>query len=48
VHLLSREDGTFVNRLTTDGSAIVATPMLVGETLVVVTRTGTIFGFKPQ
>lgn len=48
VHLLSREDGTFVNRLTTDGSAIVATPMLVGETLVVATRTGTIFGFKPQ
>ena len=48
VHLLSREDGTFVNRLTTDGSAIVATPTLVGETLVVVTRSGTIFGFKPQ
>jgi len=48
VHLLSREDGTFVNRLTTDGSAIVATPLLVGETLVVATRTGTIFGFKPQ
>lgn len=48
VHLLSREDGTFVNRLTTDGSAIVATPTLVGETLVVVTRAGTIFGFQPQ
>jgi outer membrane protein assembly factor BamB len=48
VHLLSREDGTFVNRLTTDGSAIVATPTLVGETLVVVTRSGTIFGFQPQ
>jgi outer membrane assembly lipoprotein YfgL len=48
VHLLSREDGTFVNRLTTDGSAVVATPTLVGETLVVVTRTGTIFGFQPQ
>lgn len=48
VHLLSRQDGTFVNRLTTDGSAIVATPTLIGETLVVVTRSGTIFGFKPQ
>jgi outer membrane assembly lipoprotein YfgL len=48
VHLLSREDGTLVNRLTTDGSAIVATPTLVGETLVVVTRAGTIFGFQPQ
>ena len=48
VHLLSREDGTLINRLTTDGSAIVATPTLVGETLVVVTRAGTIFGFQPQ
>jgi outer membrane assembly lipoprotein YfgL len=48
IHLLSREDGTLVNRLTTDGSAIVATPILVGETLVVVTRAGTIFGFQPQ
>jgi hypothetical protein len=37
-----------MNRLTTDGSAIVATPTLVGETLVVVTRAGTIFGFQPQ
>ena len=48
VHLLSREDGTLMNRLTTDGSAIVTTPTLVGETLVVVTRAGTIFGFQPQ
>jgi outer membrane assembly lipoprotein YfgL len=48
VHLLSREDGSLMNRLTTDGSAIVATPTLVGETLVVVTRAGTIFGFQPQ
>ncbi len=48
VHLLSREDGTLMNRLTTDGSAIVATPTLIGETLVVVTRNGTIFGFQPQ
>ncbi len=48
VHLLSREDGALVNRLTTDGSAIISTPTLVGETLVVVTRSGTIFGFQPQ
>ncbi len=48
VHLLSREDGTLLNRLTTDGSAVVVTPTLVGETLVVVTRSGTIFGFQPQ
>lgn len=48
VHLLSRQDGSLLNRLTTDGSAIVAPPVLVGDTLVVVTRKGNIFGFQPQ
>ena len=48
VHLLSREDGSPLNRLTTDGSAVVAAPLLVGETLVVVTRNGGIFGFRPE
>ncbi len=48
VHLLSREDGSLLNRLSTDGSAIAATPALVGETLVVVTRSGGIFGFTPD
>ena len=48
VHLLSRQDGTVLNRLTTDGSGIAATPVLVGDTLVVVTRKGNIFGFQPQ
>ncbi|MES2980339.1 MAG: outer membrane protein assembly factor BamB [Pseudomonadota bacterium] len=48
VHLLSRTDGSLLNRLATDGSAIAATPVLVGNTLVVVTRSGGIFGFEPQ
>ena len=48
VHLLSREDGTPLTRLTTDGSAIAAAPFLAGDTLVVVTRSGGIFGFKPE
>ena len=48
VHLLSREDGSHLNRLSTDGSAIVAAPVLVGETLVVVTRNGGVFGFRPE
>lgn len=48
VHLLSREDGSLLNRLPTDGSAIATTPVLVGETLVVVTRAGGIFGFTPD
>lgn len=48
IHLLSREDGSLLDRLTTDGSAITAAPVLVGNTLVVVTRNGGIFGFVPE
>jgi outer membrane protein assembly factor BamB len=48
VHLLSRENGALLNRLTTDGSPIVAAPVLVGNTLVAVTRNGGIFGFVPE
>jgi outer membrane assembly lipoprotein YfgL len=48
VHLLSRQDGSVLNRLTTDGSGIAATPVLVGDTLVVVTRKGNVVGFQPQ
>ena len=48
VHLLSREDGSLLNRLSTDGSAIAAAPVLAGSTLVVVTRNGGIFGFQPE
>lgn len=48
VHLLSREDGTPLNRLSTDGSAVVAGPALAGDTLVVVTKSGGVFGFKPE
>lgn len=48
VHLLSREDGTPLNRLTTDGSPIVATPVLAGSTLVVITKNGGVFGYAPE
>lgn len=48
VHLLDREDGTLLTRLATDGSAIVAPPVVAGNTLVVVTRNGGVFGFVPQ
>ncbi len=48
VHMLSREDGSLLNRLATDGSAIAAAPVLAGNTLVVVTRNGGVFGFSPQ
>ncbi len=48
VHLLSREDGTLLNRLTTDGSAVAAAPVVAGNTLVVVTRKGGVYGFVPE
>ena len=48
IHLLSREDGTLVNRLITDGSAIAAAPVLAGNTVIAVTRSGSIFGFQPE
>jgi outer membrane assembly lipoprotein YfgL len=48
VHLLSRDDGKLLNRLTTDNSAIAAAPVLAGNTLVVVTKNGGVFGFVPQ
>jgi outer membrane assembly lipoprotein YfgL len=47
VHFLSREDGSPLNRVDTDGSAVVAAPVVAGDTLVVVTRNGGIFGFVP-
>ena len=48
VHLLSREDGAALTRVATDGSAVVAAPVLAAGTLIVVTRSGGIFGFKPE
>lgn len=48
VHFLSRQDGTPMGRVATDGSAIAAAPVLVGNTLVVVTRNGGVFGFRPE
>ncbi len=47
VHFLSREDGSPLDRVDTDGSAVAAAPVLAGDTLVVVTRNGGIFGFVP-
>ncbi len=48
VHLLSRQDGSVLNRLSTDGSAIAAAPVLVGNILIAVTRNGGIYGFAPD
>lgn len=48
VHFLSKTDGSPLNRMTTDGSAMAAAPVVVGNTLVVVTRNGGVFGFMPE
>lgn len=48
VHFLSRDDGTFVARMKTDGSPITAAPVLAGETLVVQTHNGEVYGFRPR
>lgn len=48
IHFVARTDGTPLTRLSTDGSAIAATPVLGGTTLVAVTRNGGVFGFQPE
>ncbi|CAN7359160.1 outer membrane protein assembly factor BamB [Trinickia sp. LjRoot230] len=48
VHFLSRDDGSFVARVPTDGSRITAAPVVAGDTLIVQTRDGELFGFRPR
>lgn len=48
VFLLSREDGSEMARLSTDGSAINGAPLLAGPSLVVQTRNGGVYAWRPQ
>lgn len=48
VHFLDRKDGQPLLRLPTDGSPVVGKPALSGTTLLVVTRNGGLFAFRPQ
>ena len=48
VLFLNREDGSAVNRVSPDGSAIAADPVLAANTVVVVTRKGGVFGYRPE
>jgi outer membrane protein assembly factor BamB len=48
VHMISRTDASPLNRLTPDGSAIMASPVVAGNTLVVLTRNGGVFGYVPE
>jgi outer membrane protein assembly factor BamB len=42
VHFLSREDGSFLARAATDGSAIIGTPLVAGSNLIFQTQNGTV------
>ena len=48
VHFLDKLTGEPLLRLPTDGSAVVGAPAVAGTTLVVVTRSGGVFGFRPD
>ena len=48
VHFLGREDGRALLRLPTDGTPVVGTPVLAGTTVIVATRGGGLFAFRPQ
>ena len=48
VHFLSTANGEFVGRAKTDGSAITAAPVLAGDTLVIQTHDGGLYGFRPR
>ena len=48
LHWLSRETGEAQLRLSTDGGAIVAAPVVSGTTMLVVTRKGGLFAFRPE
>lgn len=48
VHMLSKQDGGHLNRLTTDGTGVAVAPVVAADTLVVVTRGGGIYGFRPD
>ena len=47
VHFLSAASGDTLQRLPTDGSPVTGTPVLADGTMVVVTRNGGIYAFKP-
>ena len=48
VHFLDRETGKTLLRLATDGSPVVSQPVLSGTTMLVVTRNGGLFAFRPE
>jgi outer membrane protein assembly factor BamB len=48
VHFLDREDGQPLLRLPTDGSGVTGAPVISGTTMLVVTRAGGLYAFRPE
>jgi outer membrane protein assembly factor BamB len=48
VHFLSREDGSFVARLATDGSPVIAPPQAAGDNFLVQTSNGGVYAIEAQ
>ena len=48
VHFLDRADGKTLLRLPPDGSTVVGVPVRAGNTILVVTRNGGLFAFRPE
>ncbi len=48
VHFLSREDGSFIARLETDGSAVVAPPQKLGNGVLVQTSEGGLYAIEAE
>ena len=48
VFWLARTDGALLDRMPTDDSGVAAAPVVAANTLVVVTRSGGVYGFRPQ
>lgn len=46
IHLLSREQGKTLQRVTTDGTPVAMQPVLAGQTLVTVNRSGLVTGWR--
>jgi outer membrane assembly lipoprotein YfgL len=48
LHFLSKEDGAPLNRIVTDDSGLFVAPVLAGKTLLVVSRRGTVYAYRPE
>lgn len=48
LHVVSKADGAALNRLMTDESGLFVAPVLAGNTLLAVSRRGTVYAFRPE